>query len=62
MLRISLESARKNAKMTQKEVAKKLHVSNKTIGHWENGKTKPSFSTLRVLADLYNIPIDNIKQ
>lgn len=59
-IKISLAAARVNAMFTQDEVAEKLKVSNKTIVNWENGKSKPSYATLKTLSDLYNIPMDNI--
>ena len=59
-LKISLASARVNARLTQDEVAKLLKVSNKTVGNWEKGKTIPSLATMYMLSDLYRIPINNI--
>ena len=60
ILRISLAAARTNAKMTQSEVAEKLRVSKTSVVNWENGKTMPSFVVLNALAELYEIPLDNI--
>ena len=59
-LKISLAAARVNAKMTQKEVAERLKVSNKTVINWENGVSEPSFATMQILANMYGISIDNI--
>ena len=59
-LKISLASARVNARLTQAEVAKLLGVSNKTVGNWEKGKTIPNLATMYMLSDLYHIPTDNI--
>ena len=59
-LQISLAAARVNAGFTQEEVAKKLHVSKKSIINWEKGKIIPNFATINVLAGLYKIPEDNI--
>ena len=42
MPKISLEAVRVNAKMTQKEWASKLGVSNSTVVNWEKGNT-PSY-------------------
>ena len=57
---ISLAAARVNAKMTQQEVADKVHKSKNTIVNWEKGKAKPDFSALTMLSVLYNVPIDYI--
>lgn len=59
-LRISLEAARINAKMTQKDVAERLKVSNKTVSNWETGKIKPKAAVLFALCAMYGISEDNI--
>lgn len=58
---ISLAAARVNAKLTQEDVARKLHISKATICSWENENTEPTLSQLRKLANLYNISIDYIR-
>ena len=45
-IRISLEAARVNAKLIQKEAAIKLGISLKTLQNYESGKTKPNWDTL----------------
>ena len=60
MFKISLEAARVNAGLSQKEVAKKLNVSNKTISNWENGKTFPSAEKITELCSLYGTSFDNL--
>lgn len=57
---ISLEAARVNARLTQKELAKILGISNATVVNWENGKTEPSLSQLRKISELSGIPMDFI--
>lgn len=57
---ISLEAARVNAKLTQKELADKLGVSNSTIVNWENGRTEPSLTQLKKISELSGIPMDFI--
>lgn len=59
-LQISLAAARVNARLTQQDVAKKMHVSKQTIVNWEKGKAEPSISQARSLSDLYEIELDNI--
>lgn len=56
-VKISLAAARVNAKMTQKEVAKKLKVSHVTVLRWEKGQATPSYAALLALSDLYDLPI-----
>lgn len=60
MLQISLAAARVNAKMTQEDVAKRMHISKATVVAWEKGTVSPSFASMKVLSELYNIPMDNI--
>ena len=60
MFKISLEAARVNAGLSQKEVATALGVSNRTISSWENGKTFPSFEKINKLCELYRVSLDNL--
>lgn len=60
MLKISLKAARVNAGFSQRDVADKLKVSNKTICKWENGETFPSAEKIILLCELYEVPYDNI--
>lgn len=60
MPKISLEAVRVNAKMTQKEWAEMLEVSNTTVVNWEKGKTEPSLSQLRKMSELSGVPMDFI--
>lgn len=59
-MRVTLEAARKNAKLTQEEVASKIGVCAKTISHWETGKHKIKADALAVLAGIYNASTDDI--
>ena len=60
MPKISLEAARVNAGLTQKELAEKLGVSNTTIVNWEKGKTEPTYHQLIRISELSGIPLDFI--
>lgn len=60
MLQISLEAARKNAKLTREQAASSIGVHKSTLANWEKGKTCPRVNQLRSLCGLYNISIDNI--
>lgn len=46
--------------MTLDEVAKKMHISNKTLINWEKGYVNPSWASLNTLAELYNMPLKYI--
>ena len=43
--------------MTQKQLAKILHVSDKSVSRWENGVTMPDISLLIPLSDALHIPL-----
>ena len=60
MFKISMKAARVNAGLSQKEVAKSLKVSNKTINNWENGISSPSAKYIDALCELYGIPYNHL--
>lgn len=60
MLKMTLKALRVNAGMTQKEVAKALNKSNKTICNWENGVTSPNAEDCCAICELYKVSYDNI--
>lgn len=53
-----LKELRKSKGMTQKEVAEKLNITDRTYGHYETGKREPSIDMLIEIAKYYNISID----
>lgn len=59
-IRISLAAARVNAGLSQKEAAKILKITTKTIQNHESGKTEPGWKMAERYADLYGLPIDSI--
>ena len=59
-IKISLAAARVNAKLTQLDVATKMHVSRQTVVNWENGKVIPKQAELEMMCRLYDFPVDNI--
>lgn len=49
---------RKEKKMTQSELAEKLHYSDKAISRWERGDTMPSIEILCSLCELFNVELN----
>lgn len=49
---------RKEHKLTQEEVSKYLHVSQRTYSHYEVGDRVPTIEMLWAIADLYQVSID----
>ena len=60
MEKYTLKALRVNAGFTQKEVAKVLNKSEKTIGKWENGVTFPTPKDIDAICKLYNVSYDTI--
>jgi transcriptional regulator with XRE-family HTH domain len=60
MYRISLEAARVNAKMSQKDAALAIDVNVSTIRNWETGKTSPDADKFKELCSIYGCPMDLI--
>lgn len=48
---------RKNMNMTQSELAKKLHITDKAVSKWERGLSFPDISILIPLAETLNISL-----
>ena len=46
--------------LTQRYVAYELEVSDKTISKWETGKAKPNLEKLKLLAELYNVKLEDL--
>lgn len=59
-LATNLAYYRKNAKLTQIELAEKLNYSDKAVSKWERGESVPDLYVLKQLADLYNVTIDTL--
>ena len=57
-----LYSLRKNAGLSQSALAEQLGVTNKAISKWETGKAKPTTNTLRKLATLFGLSVDELLQ
>lgn len=49
---------RKENKMTQAELAEKLHYTDKAISKWERGESIPEIATLKQIAELFNCTVD----
>lgn len=51
---------RKANGMTQKQLAEKLCVSDKTVSRWECNETTPDLSLIPVIAEIFNITSDEL--
>lgn len=55
-----LKALRKEKVMTQKQVAERMHLSDKTISKWERGLGCPDVSLLGELSQLFEVNIEKI--
>ena len=55
----NLVKYRKNAKLTQLELAEKLMYSDKNVSKWERGDSVPDVVILKQLADIYGITVND---
>ena len=46
---------RKEKNMTQKELAEKLHVTDKAVSKWETGRGIPDIGTIKDIASIFNV-------
>ena len=51
---------RKKLGLSQLELAEKIQYSNKNISKWENGEATPNIFTLKQLAKVFNITVDQL--
>ena len=53
-----IKSKRKEAGMTQLELASKLNVTDRAVSKWEQNEGNPDISILPRIADLFNVTLD----
>lgn len=56
----NLKNLRKQQGLGQKDLAKILSTTIKTVSHWETGYCEPSISQLIALADYFDVTIDEL--
>ena len=60
MSKLTLAAARVNKGLSQKDAAKILNVSNKTLCNWEKGITFPKPNHIDAICNLYGVSYDNL--
>lgn len=53
-----IREARKNAKLTQAELARQVGVTQGTVTQWETGRTAPKLHTMLTLARTLNVSVE----
>ena len=56
----ALSTLRKQADMTQNEVADRLNLSRQAISKYERGESFPDISILAMIAELFNVTLDQL--
>ena len=60
MLGENIQKLRKQANMSQEQLAEKIDVTRQTISNWELGETAPNPEQLKILSKELNISIDKL--
>lgn len=55
-----IATLRKANGLTQKELAEKLHVSDKSVSRWERDETAPDLTLIPVIAEIFDITSDEL--
>lgn len=56
----NLQNLRKEAGLSQEQVAQQLFVSRQTVSKWENNLAEPGVENLKALARLYGVTLDRL--
>ncbi|MCL2675248.1 MAG: helix-turn-helix transcriptional regulator [Firmicutes bacterium] len=56
----NIAALRKQRGLTQQELARYIHCSDKVISKWERGESVPDVETLAALADFYGVSLDGL--
>ena len=59
---VTIARLRKAKGLTQKELAEKVHVSDKAVSRWETGKNYPDIETLVRLAEVFDVQVGELLQ
>ena len=55
-----LRKLRMERKMTQEDLAQRLHVTRQAVSNWENGKTAVGIEYMVQLSEIYGVSVDEI--
>ena len=59
-MKVSIKALRVNANLSQKEAAKKLRITSKTLQNWESATTYPSAAQLMDICSVYGCDLGDI--
>lgn len=52
-----IQELRRQASLTQEELAQQLNVTRQAVSRWEHGETEPDLDTVKRLASTFNVPV-----
>lgn len=55
-----IKEQRKKKSLTQRQLAKRLNISDKAVSKWEVGDSYPDISLLIPLANIFNVTVDEL--
>ncbi|MBE6040801.1 MAG: helix-turn-helix domain-containing protein [Clostridiales bacterium] len=60
MFKDNLAALRRLRQMTQEDIAEKLGVSRQSVAKWEAGETVPDLDKCRMIADIFDVSLDDL--
>lgn len=62
MIGMNIRVLRKKQKWSQEQLAEKVNVSRQTVAKWENGEAVPDIYKCQILADLFQVSLDQLSR
>lgn len=56
----NIKKLRKERKLTQIELAQMCHITQGTLSGYETGRYEPDMETLKMMANIFSVPVDDI--
>ncbi len=60
MIGENIQKLRRDAKLSQEELAEKLGVARQTVAKWENGTTVPDIYACMTMAEVFEVSLDTL--
>lgn len=60
MIGKNIRKFRREKSMTQEQLAEKLNVTRQAVSNWENEKTQPDVDTLQLIAEQFDITMEDL--
>lgn len=62
MIGMNIRVLRKKHKFSQEQLAEKVNVSRQTVAKWENGEALPDIFKCKILAELFQVTLDQLSR